>query len=82
MPNVISFGLININSPQQNAGVFIGQINMTGWDSNQKMNIGHGALFGIFNWSAGNFNYTFDGFEVIDGAIADQDIKSQIASNF
>lgn len=81
MPNIISFGVINVNSPQQNAGIFIGQINMTGWDANQKLNLAQGAIFGSHNWSSGHLNLTFDGYEIMDTPIFDQDIKSQIASN-
>lgn len=80
MPNMISFGVMNVNTPQQNAGVFVGQVNMTGWDANQKMDMGHGGTYGIFCFSIGNLNYNFDGFELIDGAIADQDIKGQVAA--
>lgn len=79
MPNLISFGVLNVNTPQQNAGVFVGQVNMTGWDANQKLNIAHGGMFGIFNASVLTWNFTFDGFEFIDGAIMDQDMKGQIA---
>lgn len=82
IPNIISFGVINIHSPQQNSGVFVGQINITGFDANIKYNQGHGPMYGIFNWSLNNVNHTFDGMELLDGVILDQDIKSQIASNF
>ncbi|MCL6593654.1 MAG: hypothetical protein K6T31_06725 [Alicyclobacillus sp.] len=79
MPNWIAFGLLNVNSPQQNAGVFVGQVNMTGWDANQKLNIGHGGMFGIMNYSWANVCFNVDGWELADGNILDQDWKAQIA---
>lgn len=82
MANLISIGAVNVNIVQQNAGVFMGQVNVSGWDSHQKLNLGHGALFGVYNWSIGNFNRTFDGLEVMDGIMMDQDIKAQFAITF
>jgi hypothetical protein len=76
MPAFIAFGVINSNTPQQNSGIFIGEINITGWDANQKMNLGHGATFGTFVVEGGTFNYTFDGFELLDTMVNDQDLKA------
>jgi len=75
LPTAITFLAINSNSPQQNAGVFIGEINITGWDANGKFNYGHGAIYGFFNVLAANASLNFDGMELIDGVINDQDLK-------
>ncbi len=71
-----------MSTPQDNAGIFIGQINISGFDSHSKLNLGHGALFGILGWSIGHRNLTHDGHEFIDGVIFDQDMKMQISMNF
>lgn len=81
MPTFISFGAINSNSPQQNAGVFIGEINCGGWDANQKQNQGHGALYGFYNVIVNQICVTYDNFELLDGVINDQDFKPITASN-
>lgn len=81
MPVFVSFGVINSNSPNQNAGVFIGQNSITGWDANQKFNIGHGALFGWYNYSFGGYNVTFDNMEYIDAPILDMDNKASWSTN-
>lgn len=82
MPNIIGLGVLNVNTPQQNGAVFVGQVNMTGWDANQKLNLGHGGMFGIFNWSLWNWNTNFDGLELADGNMADQDMKAQLSATF
>lgn len=75
MPTAITFLTINSNSPQQNAGVFIGEVNITGWDANTKSNYGHGSIYGFFNVLVAISNLNFDGLELIDGVINDQDLK-------
>ncbi|TDY50621.1 hypothetical protein C7445_102180 [Alicyclobacillus sacchari] len=75
MPTLISFGAIYTNTPQQNAGVFIGETNITGWDAHAKSNSGHGAVFGAGNALIAGLNFNFDGLELIDGVIMDQDVK-------
>ncbi|QQE77443.1 hypothetical protein [Alicyclobacillus sp. SO9] len=75
MPAFIAFGVINANSPQQNSGIFIGQVNVTGWDANQKLNFAHGSNFGPFSLIGGTISNTIDSFEWIDGVINDQDMK-------
>lgn len=82
MPCFITFGAVNSNTPQQNAGVFIGEINCGGWDANQKQNLGHGALYGFFNVTTNIWSAAFDGNEWLDGLILDQDFKPLIGSNF
>ncbi|MFB5188876.1 hypothetical protein [Alicyclobacillus fastidiosus] len=81
MASVICFGAININSPQQNAGVFVGEVNCGGWDANEKVNQGHGALFGFFNVILNQQTYVTDSFEMIDGMINDQDFKPIASMN-
>lgn len=82
MPSMINVGAINVSTPQQNAvGAFMGELNMTGWDANMKMNLGQGGMFGIFCFNAGIVNNNFDGFEMADGNMFDQDIKAQIGAN-
>ncbi|MCF8565468.1 hypothetical protein LLE49_12150 [Alicyclobacillus tolerans] len=81
MPVLVAFGVINSNSPNQNAGVFIGQNSITGWDANQKINVGHGASFGWFNYTFGGYNVTFDNFEYSDGAMYDMDNKVSWSTN-
>lgn len=82
MANLITLGMLNVNVVMQNAGVFLGQVNVTGWDAHSKSNVAQGSLFGRFNSTDWNHNNTFDGFEVIDGVIMDQDIKTQTAVTF
>lgn len=75
VPTYVSFGIINSNSPNQNAGIFVGQNSITGFDANQKFNVGHGAMFGWYNYSFGGYNVAMDGFEYIDGMMNDMDNK-------
>lgn len=77
MPSIINIGYVNINTPQQNAGAFFGETVIAGWDANQKYNAAHGGLYGYLNATGNNFNYIMDGYEMIDGAINDNDMKMQ-----
>ncbi|OIK10417.1 hypothetical protein BIV60_21475 [Bacillus sp. MUM 116] len=81
MPSVINLGIMNINSPQPNAAVFVGESIVTGMDGNRKYNLGFGGLYGFFNVSAGNISNIVDSFEVIDGVIFDQDFKPNFGPN-
>lgn len=81
MPSMINVGVLNVNSPQQNAGIFFGELNMTGWDANQKMVQAEGGQFGIFMLNMGIVNNNFDGFELMDGNMLDQDLKAQVSGN-
>lgn len=80
MPSVINVGILNTNTPQQNAGIFFGEIVMTGWDANQKLVQGMGGQFGIFAVYLAPFSWNFDGFEVFDANILDQDLKPIVTS--
>lgn len=81
MPVFVAFGMLNSNAPNQNAGLFIGQNSITGWDANQKLNIGHGALFGWYNLAFSGLNLTVDNFEFIDGVVNDMDAKISWSMN-
>jgi hypothetical protein len=75
VPTVIALGSVNINAAQQNAGVLIGDINVSGWDANGKSNQGGGAIFGWYNLSAYAWNCNYDGGEWVDGLMLDPDYK-------
>ncbi|GGJ10647.1 hypothetical protein GCM10010885_19820 [Alicyclobacillus cellulosilyticus] len=75
MASVIALGVVNTNVAQQNAGVFIGEIHITGWDANGKTNQGNGSIYGWFNVSAVCWNANADGMEWVDGLIVDPDVK-------
>ncbi|WP_258112250.1 hypothetical protein [Alicyclobacillus sp. SP_1] len=81
MPTVICIGAVNVNSPQQNCGVFIGEINCGGWDANEKQNLGHGALYGFFNTVLYQQSYVWDNMEIFDSWINDQDFKPMMGVN-
>ncbi len=81
MPSVINLGVINVNTPQQNSSVFVGEAIVTGMDANMKFNTGHAGTFGFFNAIVANFNYNMDGFELADGNMNDQDFKPNIGGN-
>ncbi|MCL6454725.1 MAG: hypothetical protein K6T78_14055 [Alicyclobacillus sp.] len=81
MPALIAFGVINQNTPQQNAGLFVGEGNVGGWDANMKMSLAEGGCFGFFNVFPVNANLNFDNFEFIDGAINDADYKATVSFN-
>ncbi|WP_376738331.1 hypothetical protein [Alicyclobacillus mali (ex Roth et al. 2021)] len=78
---LILSGVLNTMTPQQNAGVFLGQINIGGWDANQKYGAGKALDAGVFNVLIST-NTLFDSFEVLDGVIHDQDLKFNYEWNF
>ena len=80
IPVLILSGSVNSNSPQQNAGVFMGQINIGGWDANQKYSAAKAGTFGFFNINT-SFNVLNDSFEFIDGLMNDQDLKIDFEAN-
>lgn len=79
MPSLILIGVANQNTPQENAGIFLGEGNMGGWDANMKINQGHGGFYGFFNVTPGWININLDNLEGIDGMINDQDVKASTA---
>ncbi|GMA49845.1 hypothetical protein GCM10025857_12020 [Alicyclobacillus contaminans] len=79
MPSLIVLGMVNQNSPQQNAGLFLGEGNIGGWDSNYKLNQGHGSTFGVGNVAPAWLSVNVDNLEVFDGVMNDQDLKVTMA---
>lgn len=81
IPSLIAFGVVNQNTPQQNAGLFMGEGNLGGWDANMKLAQGHGGTFGFFNIFPLQANILFDNLEAIDGMMNDMDFKPTVAAN-
>jgi hypothetical protein len=81
VPTVINLGVFNVNSPQPSSAVVIGESIINGMDANRKYNLNMGGVYGFANAITGNLNNNNDSFEVIDGAIFDQDIKPNIGGN-
>jgi len=81
VPTVINLGVLNVNSPQPNSAVSVGETIINGMDANRKYNLNIGGIYGFANAIAGNLNNNADSFEVIDGVIFDQDIKPNIGGN-
>lgn len=75
MPAFVISGMININTPQQNAAVFIGQNAAGGWDANMKFNTAQGGNFGIMSVQMDLANIMIDNLEFIDGVVFDSDFK-------
>jgi hypothetical protein len=69
---------MNINSPQPNSAIFVGESVVTGMDGNRKYNLGFGGQYGFLNVITGNISNNVDSFEVIDGVIFDNDFKPSI----
>jgi len=74
-PELIILGVINQNVPVDNAGLFIGEGNIGGWDSNVKANHANGGTVGFFNVQLDFVNINIDNVHVFDGVINDQDYK-------
>lgn len=76
-PNVLNTKVdqIDCETITQNAGIFIGETTVTGFDSHEKDNMGHGHTFGNVNQSQGNLNIIYDP-DTIDMTIDDRDVKS------
>lgn len=81
MPSVINLGLLNVNSPQQNSVVTVGQGIVTGMDANRKYNLALGGTFGFFNNIMANVANNVDPMDGIDGVIFDQDLKPNLGGN-
>lgn len=77
----IAFRALHANAPNQNAGVFIGTVRMSGFDTNVKQNSGHGATYGFGQVEMGTRNMCLDGYEWVDGVIADRDVKITFGGN-
>lgn len=81
MPAFIRGGMLNVNTPQQNAGVFAGQYNIGGMDANMKITKGSASHFGFFNIVQGQVSIGVDNMETADGVIFDSDVKPQVSFN-
>ncbi len=81
MPAIIRGGMLNTNTAQLNAGVFVGQYNFGSWDSNAKITKGCASQFGFGNIVWGSVSFGFDNFEIVDGAMFDADFKPQFSGN-
>jgi len=81
MSAVILCGILNWNSPQENAGAFIGEYNFGGWDANVKACAAQATILGFFNYMPRRLNINLNGLSVIDGAINDQDFKPVLGVN-
>ncbi|MCL6593655.1 MAG: hypothetical protein K6T31_06730 [Alicyclobacillus sp.] len=68
---------IQVETLQQNAGVFIGETAITGLDSHEKDNIGVGPFYGLGNVTRQNLVVQLDQ-DVVDAAMDDRDIKSGV----
>lgn len=81
MAMVVTFNMVNIaGSPQQNAGIFVGETAMTGWDANQKQNFAMGGNFGSLDVRQANFSWQFDP-DAVDAIINDLDNKAALNTN-
>lgn len=78
VPSVINLGIMNINSPQPSAAIFVGEGFVNGMDANRKYNLNMGGNYGFFNLNTGILNNNVDSFEMIDGVIFDQDLKPNV----
>lgn len=79
MPSLINLGIMNVNTPQHNASIFLGKAVITGMDANMKFNAGRSGQYGFFRTVMGNVNINLDSNEVADGNIMDQDIKPNLS---
>lgn len=70
----LTFDRIDINTMQQNCVVAIGEGHITGMDANEKVNQGHGSIYGNDNKVLCNVNINNDQ-DGVDAIIEDQDIK-------
>jgi len=81
MPSLINLGMLNVNTPQQNSSVFVGESIITGMDANMKYNTGRAGQYGFFCTEIASYNVNIDSMEVLDGVIFDQDIKPNIVGS-
>ena len=81
MPSIITIGVLNVNTPQQNAAVFVGDTVITGWDANMKSNSGLNGIYGLFNGIFSSLSINNDNLDFADGNINDQDAKPYCGVN-
>ncbi|WDL96854.1 hypothetical protein [Alicyclobacillus sp. ALC3] len=68
---------INIATVNQNAGVFIGETTITGFDSHEKDNYGFAPSYGNHIYSHANSSLVYDP-DIVDALIDDRDVKSGV----
>ncbi|WP_076347790.1 hypothetical protein [Alicyclobacillus vulcanalis] len=71
----IHFQGLAVNSMQQNAGVFVGDAQMTGWDQHQKSNKASGDIGGDHNVEIAGVHVNYDA-DAMDGIFLDSDYKA------
>lgn len=69
----IIFNMINVNTPQTNGAIAVGENLLAQWSANAKLNSGMGFLFGI-NTTFNSFDSIID-TDVIDSPILDNDLS-------
>jgi hypothetical protein len=83
VPCIINLGALNVNTPQQNSSVIVGESIITGMDANMKFNAGRSGQYGFFCTDIANISINLDSMEIADGNINDQDVKPNlVGSNF
>lgn len=70
----IIFNMINVNTPQTNGAIAIGENLMAQWSANAKLNSGMGFLFGI-NYTLNAFDGIMDS-DIVDAPIFDNDFSA------
>lgn len=73
----INFITIQINSLENDAGVFFGENVQSGWDSHSKNNQAMGQVFGNLNATLAPINIINDS-DVIDSPVNDQDLEGNL----
>lgn len=71
----IAFQGLGVNSMQQNAGVFVGDAQITGWDQHQKSNKASGDIGGDHNVEIAGLHVNYDA-DGMDGVFLDSDHKA------
>ena len=81
MPAFVFIVNFQSNTPQQNAGTFIGQINNGSWDANMKLQGAKTGNFDVLSLNIQPFNFLYDSFEFIDGVVNTQDVSPDVEGN-
>ncbi len=76
MPDLIIFNCIAVNGLQSNAGIMVGDVVASGWDSNNKNQMSAGLVFGAGNLFPANVGVILDN-DIVDVPIVDHDVIPQ-----
>lgn len=79
MPHLIFFNCIAANSMQSNAGIMIGDVSASGWDTCNKNQQSVGMVFGAGNLFPANLNILCDN-DLADTPVVDYDITNAPAA--